>query len=300
VVLRNGVSTWLPVTSGVPQGSILGPVLFLLYVNDLPDAMENTAKMFADDTKLYSSIVSREDCVSLQDDLNSLSTWSRTWLLNFNESKCVVLRIKAAISFFYSMNGVYLNEVTDQKDLGVLISNDLKPSKHINTIVKKSYQKLGMFRRCFSGFTQEKVIILYTSIIRPTLEYASIVWSPWLKKDVQKLEKVQKRCLRLCNEEIKLEPLESRRHFTDMVETYKYLNGFYKTESALLFEHPTRQLRGHAFKLHKCSFKSDIAKHFFTNRVFEDWNRLPANVVEAPTLSEFKRRLRSLPTGEER
>ena len=113
--MRNGVSAWQPVTSGVPQGSILGPVLFLLYVNDLPDAMSSTAKMFANDTKVYRRINRREDCQNLQDDLNLLSNWSRIWLLNFNETKCVVLRIKSALAYYYSMNGVYLQEVSEQR-----------------------------------------------------------------------------------------------------------------------------------------------------------------------------------------
>jgi hypothetical protein len=208
VVLRNGVSSWKPVTSGVPQGSILGPVLFLLYVNDLPDAMSSTAKMFADDTKVYHRISCHDDCLQLQQDLNMLVNWSRVWLLNFNETKCVVLRIKAAITYYYSMNGVYLEIVAEQKDLGVLISNDLHPSKHISNLVKKANQKIGMFKRCFSGFSKEKITTLYQSIIRPTLEYASITWNPWTKKDIQKLERVQKRCLALCkSEDIVLESL---------------------------------------------------------------------------------------------
>ena len=106
MVLRNGTSEWKEVTSGVPQGSILGPILFLIYVNDLPDMVRNTIKMFADDTKLYNKIKTQQDCISLQDDLHALSEWSRKWLLKFNESKCVVLRIKSSIEFIYQLNSV--------------------------------------------------------------------------------------------------------------------------------------------------------------------------------------------------
>jgi hypothetical protein len=269
-------------------------------VNDLPDAMSSTAKMFADDTKVYRRINTREDCQNLQDDLNLLSNWSRIWLLNFNETKCVVLRIKSALAYYYSMNGVYLQEVSEQRDLGVLVSNDLHPSKHVHTITQKANQKIGMFRRCFSGFSQEKITILYTSIIRPTLEYASVCWNPWSKKDIQKLEKVQIRCLKLCNSEaVCLESLESRRKFTDMVETFKYLHGMYKTAPSALFKHPVRELRGHSLKLYKQRTRLDASKYFFANRVFDDWNALPDNVVQAPTLRKFKQSLRSLPIGSE-
>ena len=112
------------VTSGVPQGSILGPLLFLLYVNDIPDSVLSTAKLFADDTKLYSRVRNQEDCNALQADLNALAAWSRKWLLRFNETKCVVLKIHSAIQYVYTLNGKCLSEETSQKDLGITI---LKP-----------------------------------------------------------------------------------------------------------------------------------------------------------------------------
>ena len=103
VILRNGTSKWARVTSGVPQGSILGPVLFLLYVNDLPDTVTATAKMFADDTKVYRRIQTRSDCQELQNDLNRLAAWSKQWLLNFNATKCVALRIRNAVKYVYTL-----------------------------------------------------------------------------------------------------------------------------------------------------------------------------------------------------
>ena len=211
VVLRNGVSSWKSVTSGVPQGSILGPVLFLLFVNDIPDSVATTAKMFADDTKLYHEISNIADCDTLQRDLNSLAAWSKIWLLDFNAEKCVVLRIRSALRYHYSLNGVYLQEVDSQKDLCVTVSNTLTPTKHIQDIVKKAHQKIAMFRRCFTGFNEDKVSILYKSLIRPALEYASSAWSPFTKENILALEKVQKRCLRLCKEDVQMESLQERR-----------------------------------------------------------------------------------------
>ena len=107
--------------SGVPQGSILGPILFLLLINDLPDKISSVAKLFADDSKLYRSVRSDDDCKLLQDDLNSLAAWSNQWLMRFNEDKCVVLKIHASLNYIYTLNGTHLKEVDEQRDLGVIV-----------------------------------------------------------------------------------------------------------------------------------------------------------------------------------
>ena len=107
--------------------------------------------MFADDTKVYNTIFNTADCDVLQRDLNALAAWSKLWLLDFNAEKCVVLRIKAAVTYHYSLNGVYLQEVDEQKDLGITVSNNLTPTKHIQDLVKKAHRKIAMFRRCFSS-----------------------------------------------------------------------------------------------------------------------------------------------------
>ncbi len=160
-------------------------------------------------------------------------------------SKCVTVRLLSAFQYVYSLNGTYLLEATEQKDLGVLVSNDLKPSHHITSICKRANQRIGMIKRCFSHFTEEKISILYKAIIRPILEYASVVWNATLKKDIDKLEKVQRRCLRLCPKEITLPTLEERRWQIDMVETYKYIMWLhkFKTPSSTFFQIPPPQKR---------------------------------------------------------
>ena len=141
-MLRNGISKWLPVISGVPQGSILGPILFLLYINDLPNEITSLLKMFTDDTKLYRTVTVEQDCENLQRDLNRLAAWSKTWLLKFNKDKCVVLKFRDCIKFSYSLNGVDLQEVDSQRDLGILINNKLTPVNHIESITKKANAKI--------------------------------------------------------------------------------------------------------------------------------------------------------------
>ena len=299
VVLRNGFSAWEDVISGVPQGSILGPILFLLYVNDIPSIVSSTAKMFADDTKLYCPIKTQEDCTNLQSDLNRLSVWSKEWLLKFNESKCVVLRIKKSLEYVYSLNGFPLQDVHHQKDLGVIISSNLLPQNHIQTIIKKSNQRIGLIKRCFTDITLDKVEILFNSIIRPILEYGSPSWNPWYLKDITNIENVQRRCFRLCHTpDLVLEPLAKRRLKADLCEVYKYLNDLYKTDKNLYFTQSQRTLRGNSLKLEKPYARTLIRSNFFY-RVVNSWNSLPDAVVRAPSLDSFKEKLRSLPLGQE-
>ena len=251
--------------------------------------------MFADDTKVYKNINNPRDCQDLQEDLNALSAWSQQWLLRFNATKCVTVRFRSAFEYVYSLNGIYLEEVSEQKDLGVLISNDLKPAKHINSVCKR---KIGMIKRCFSHFTEEKITILYKSIIRPVLEYASAVWNPSCNKDIERPEKVQKRCLRLCPTEIKLPTLAERRRQIDLVETYKFMNDRYKTPPSTFFQIPPREgLRGHSLKLYKQKTRTEVAKNFFSNRVVNEWNSLTQEIISAPSIATFKEKLRTLPSG---
>ena len=128
-MIRNGVSDRIKVTSGVPQGSIFGTLLFLIFVNNLYSKALSIAKLFADDTKLYRQIMNIRDC--LQDDLNEFKAWSKIWLINLNATKCIVLRIREAIKYIYTLGGVNLESVDSQKDLGVTISKTLKPATHI-------------------------------------------------------------------------------------------------------------------------------------------------------------------------
>ena len=265
----------------------------------MPDYVSSTAKLFADDTKVYNVISSPQDCETLQNDLNNLSAWSKTWLLRFNASKCVVLKIKQCLKYSYTLNGVLLNNVKTQKDLGVFISDDLTPTAHVSSIVKKCNQRLGLIRRCFTDLTANKVQILYQSLIRPVLEYGSPSWSPWFKKDIDALEKVQRRCLRLTHEKIELPKLITRRQELDLCEVYKYLHGLYKTPAEVYFKTPERTLRGHSWKLYKPQDRTNVRHHFFSHRVIDAWNNLPEHVVSASSLGAFKRNLRSLPVGEE-
>ena len=212
-------SKWTSVTSGVPQGTILGLILFPFFIDDLPSIIEHQVKLLADDAKFYHNI---EDAISVQDDLDAISAWSKDWLISFNNEKCVVLRVRKALEWTYFLNGQPLTEVSEQKDLGIIISNYLKPTKHIASICKKANQRLGMIRRCFSNHSREVILPLYKPIVPPLIENSSPAWTPWLQHDINNLDKMQKRCLKLCTDHIEIEHLSTRRQKVDMKETSKY------------------------------------------------------------------------------
>ena len=127
VKINSVLSSWTHVSSGVPQGSVLGPLMFALYINDLPSLVSSQLLMFADDIKLYRSIRSVEDCFVLQNDINVILDWSRHWLLSFNVSKCKVLHIgNTPYTGNYALDGIQLELLDNYRDLGIQIDSKLK------------------------------------------------------------------------------------------------------------------------------------------------------------------------------
>ena len=147
-VVVDGVSSnAAPVLSGVPQGTVLGPLLFLCFINDLPDAVSSQVRLFADDCVLYRSIKNYADHRKLQKDLENLETWAETWGMEFNAKKCHILSVKNKTSFFYQLCGEILKTVNNTTYLGINISNDLKWATHIKDICSKASSRLGLIRR---------------------------------------------------------------------------------------------------------------------------------------------------------
>ena len=191
VKVRNSQSDFIPVTSGVPQGSVLGPLLFIAFIVDLPCVISSASKIFADDTKLYRKIESIEDSDLLQQDLNSLSDWCKTWGMAFNTSKCVIMH-------YGKDNHNYLyHTCSTLKDLGVMISSNLKPEEQISRCVEKANSMVGMIRRTFTYVDSDIFLKTYKVFVRPILEYCQEVWSPFLQKDIDDIEKVQRRATKI-------------------------------------------------------------------------------------------------------
>ena len=182
VAIGNQLSDLLPVSSGVPQGSILGPLLFLIYINDIPSVVNYSSLfLFADDTKCCRSISRNPDSSLLQKDLSALCTWSSNWNLTFNDSKCTLLSIRgknfSTTSATYVIDDKPVKSVNFQKDLGIVLTSDLSWNEHYSHISAKAYKSLGLIKRIFGNNKQVSVRkCLYLTLVRSQLGYSSVIW----------------------------------------------------------------------------------------------------------------------------
>lgn len=309
-VVMNGVfSSWEGVFSGVPQGSVLGPILFTIFINDLDDELKSIILKFADDTKLVGrgdkgdNKNERSDVI--KGDLMKLEKWSREWEMPFNIDKCKVMHLgNNNKETEYEMGGKKLKKVDEEKDLGILFNNKFKVGAQCLKAANKGNQVLGMISRTFVGRGKKVLLPLYKSLVRPHLDYCIQAWRPHLKKDVDRIERVQRRATRMM-EECKGRDYETRLHMTkltsleiramraDMLEVFKILNKFEGLNESEFFVRDARRGRGNSFKLFRKRVRLDAAKFSFGNRVCTDWNQLPDEVVTAPSINVFKGRLDS-------
>ena len=204
VVAVNGAqSAPSSVISGIPQGAVLGPTLFVIYINDLLDKIKSDGFLFADDTKIFRKISSREDALCLQSDLDHLEEWSRKWLLRFHPDKCHVLTLGKFDNIMYSHKyHIYNKEfehVSEEKDLGITVDHALSFEDHITNNARIANTLVGLIRRSFSFLDCKSFAKLYTAFVRPHLEYGQSVWAPHLVKHINLLENVQIRATKLVN-----------------------------------------------------------------------------------------------------
>ena len=324
VVLEGVSSTTASVDSGVPQGTVLGPLLFLCHINDLPDVVHSQVRLFADDCLLYREINSFQDHLILQEDLKNLENWANTWGMRFNASKCYILSIESASVYFYNLCGTILKHVSTNPYLGILFSNDLKWSHHIEKISKKANSTLGFLRRnlyrCPPGCRKNA----YISLVRSILEYGAILWDPYTKEDTQRLEQVQRRAARFIAGDYKSRTPGTMHNLLKNLELPSLqlrrkelrLNFFYKVVEGLVPAIPSRQyLNPH---LAKRTIKSTRRNDYITENVVEshirnnnrsfiignyktdqfrnsffpkttiEWNHLPDIIVNADTINSFK------------
>ena len=199
VVVDGEFSQCSPVESGVPQGTVLGPLLFLVYINDLPDNLSSSVRLFADDCIVYREIKGPEDAKILQNDVNHLCNWETKWQMGFNYNKCYSMRvthkIKPIISQ-YRMGDSLLEEVNHHPYLGVELTSDLTWNKHINQITLKANRTLGLLKRNLSSCDKSTKEVAYKALVRPLLEYCQTVWDPHQKNTIDEINKVQRRAAR--------------------------------------------------------------------------------------------------------
>ena len=316
VQVNGSYSKWHKVTSGIPQGSVLGPILFVVFINDLPKCVTSNVYLFADDTKIYREIQSTNDNKLLQEDLVTLFQWSKKWLLQFHPDKCKVLSVQGrgqkSEDVNYMMNlydggSTTLENVENEKDIGVTIDERLNFEKHIQLQINKANQISGLIRRSFMYMDYKIFSLLFKALVRPHLEYASSVWSPYKKKDIESIENVQRRASKMLpkmkdisyEDRLKLLNLPSlkfRRLRGDMIEAYKILSGKYdnRVTKGMLQLNTNTNTRGNSMKLMKYHCTKDIRKHSFTQRIVQIWNSLPNHIIEAQTINQFKNRLDKL------
>ena len=310
VVLNGNNSDELPVSSGVPQGSVLGPILFLLYINDLPDSLQSQVCLFADDTAVYLTVEGQADSKKLQGDLNVLQDWEKEWDMEFNPSKCPVVHItrsKRPIQTFYSMHGQVLEAVNSARYLGVDIASDLKFTQHINRITANASKSLGYLKRNIQTEHTGIREAAFKTIVRPQLEYASTVWSPHTKQDIKKIEMVQRRAVRWSlnsystyasvtemQNQLKLRTLEQRRADARVIMLFKIIHGLVAIPLPSYFEQPSRMTRhSHPLALRQIHTSANYYKYSFFPAAVVYWNRLPCSVVTLPTLDQFSVAVRS-------
>jgi len=246
VRLKNTCSRQFSTLSGVPQGSHLGPVLFLLFFNDVSLAFSDVEFLiFADDVKLYKSIESISDCVILQKNLEYFHSWCTANGLQLNINKCMTIsftRSHSPILFDYNLNFTIINKVDLIMDLGVLFDCKMSFVPHISSVVMKARRALGFLTRSTVNFSNIHALkTLFITLVRSHLEYATPIWNPYYEVHINSLEKIQHKFLRIINfklnipledldynslmSRLNLQLLSDRRKYFDLIFLFKILNG---------------------------------------------------------------------------
>ena len=311
VILDGVKSDTADVTSGVPQGTVLGPLLFLCFINDLPASiLSSDTKLFADDSLLFKVIENDNDRELLQRDLSALELWEETWQMRFNPTKCVVLRISNKKSptckTNYQLHGHTLEVVDASKYLGVTLTENLLWDKHIQNTVSKGNRTVGFLRRNLRDCTPPVKASTYKIMVRPILEYASPVWDPYQQTDIKALEQVQRRaaiyvfndystrtpgCVTKMLDDLEWEPLEVRRRHDRLSMLYRMQHNLVDIPANRYLSSSDSRTRG-TVKFFQERISDTTYSNSFYPRTAREWNKLPSRVVSAASLEDFRSSLR--------
>ena len=263
VVLNGQTSDWKKINSGVPQGSVLGPLLFLIYINDLPDGITSICKIFADDTSLFSKVLDiNESANKLNTDLEKITKWAHQWKMQFNpdpnkQANEVIFSRRSKIDLSYPSVKFNNNDIvtcSDQKHLGIVLDSKLNFASHVNQKIKKCNKLIGLIRRLSVHLPRNALLTIYKSFVRPNLDYGDILYDKPDNQNFQsKLEKVQYRaCLAITNviqgtskeriyDELGLYSLSKRRWRSKLIFFYKIINGMLPDYLYSYLEFPSQE-----------------------------------------------------------
>jgi len=305
VVLDGTSSGPHPVISGVPQGTVLAPLLFLLYINDITTSIQSTIRLYADDVLIYRIIDSENDHLILQNDINRLEHWANLWSMNFNPNKCVHLRItnkKTFLNYSYTIYNQQLQQVSSAKYLGVTIDSHLNWKDHIDEISAKANSAKAFLRRNIYQCPKSIKSNCYKTFVRPILEYAAPVWSPFQHCQIYQIERIQRsmarftlndysQCSSVTNmmNHLSWPTLESRRTFLKLLLFYKIEKKLVETSINLI---PlTTITRGHPHRYSIPSANIDTYLNSFVPSTIKLWNNLPEPLVASNNFHEYKEHL---------
>lgn len=311
VVVGNSKSEWLEVMSGTTQGTVLGFLLFLIFINDLPDSCSpgdpDLIMLLADDTKSYQEIRNlpehhTDDHRQLQNRIDAIGVWARTWKMELHPDKAKILHVgtknpKAE----YKLEGKVINTVEEEKDIGFWVTSDLSTETHVRKCRAKALAEIFRIKRNFSYIDKRAFCVLYNQRIRPHLDHGMAASPPGSCADSNLLEAVQDKATALVHglkhrnaeerrKALGLMTLKQRRERGDCIEVYKMLNGLTNINPSLFWE--VRRARNGFRLVKEHATNGKKARHsFFSYRVVQTWNLLPASIKNAPSLDSFKKRL---------
>jgi hypothetical protein len=318
VVINDSHSAISTVLSGVPQGSILGPLLFLMYIDGIPETIRGDCQsaLYADDSKIYREINHLQDCLELQAQLDNLVSWSESWKLKFNPNKCTRMSITRKLwrqNFGYNINGEILEKVQEMRDLGLVVQDNLLWDKQIGQMVSTASRNLYFIKRVLGYMAPPKAkITLYKALVRSQLEYGTVIWTAFSKNNLELLESIQRRATIYISRtkemdyrermaEANLVPLSYRREQLDLFFAHKARAGIFglKLQTLCSVNQARRRLRGNIDRtlIHQGFSHTETYRHFFTHRLPPIWNSLPAetrNIEYIENSSVFKNAVKFL------
>ena len=306
--LGNEYSPMVNVTSGVPQGTILSTILFLIYINDIADNLRCKCRLYADDCVLYDEVNSIDDAKLLQEDLSKVTEWAKIWKLKFNVDKCRVMNVskkKRKFNFRYHIDNKVLECSQNEKYLGVTITDSLSWSTHIHNVKRDCYSKIGIINRVFGKCPTHVKTKLYQQLVLPKIDYCSSVWSPGSVGLIKQLDKIQYKATKVIlgdksdtyvnnMKALKFQSVHVRHIINRMVMVHKIVNNMIGIVFSKYFSirNINRQLRNTNDKQLEYKFAStNVCQMSFFYKSVNEWNNLPNHIVNTQSLNMFKTKL---------